>query len=387
MQHGTPRIALVGGIYGKSEEYRQRFRITPETTLEAGLRAEGASVSVFSHHSAIEGDFDVIHVHHLSWGTMRAAMDRSRAAFVFTAHNGQDMAGTLSRARRWAMAFAIRRADGIVALSDFEASFLRSHYDTAGAIASTIPNGIDADHYTMARGNGAGRCGRWKLLYVGQLVPLKRVDLLLRAVAKVQLTTGFSIDLNLVYQNDKLEGELRQLARQLGIETNVSFLGTKIPTELCALYNRADLFVLPSASEALPSVVSEAMMTGTPVIATDTGGVRGQLGGFGRLVPPNDLGSLVHAIEDVLLHYEEVHAASFKMSAYARTMFSRSAMIAKHLDLYARVMEREAKRRHRHALSSANLVVQKLMSVHASRSTPSALKSSPQKEYTCPPVP
>lgn len=357
------RIALVGGIYGKPQEYRDRFRITPETTLEAGLRAAGAEVSIFDHYTEVEGDFDVIHVHHLSWGAVRAAVQRSAAGFVFTAHNGEDIAGTLSRVRRTAMAFAIKRADGVVALSELEAAFLRSNYDTAGAVTRTIPNGIDLDNYRMDRTNSAGRDTRWELLYVGQLIPWKRVDLLLRAVAKVRLP----ITLNLVYQNAELEPELKQLAQQLHIEEHVHFLGMKNPAELCALYNHADLFVLPSESEALPSVLTEAMLTGTPIVATETGGVRGQLGGFGRLVPPSDLQSLAHGIEDALLNYAEMNPASLKMSEYARNTFSRTAMIGKHLELYARVLERGRKRRQRPAFRVMNLVVEKLLSAYVRR--------------------
>lgn len=351
------RVALVGGIYGKPAAYRQSFRITPETTLEGGLREAGVHVFTFNHYAQAKGNYDILHVHHLSWGTLRAAVDQSSAAFVFTPHNGQDMAGTLSRSRRCAMGFAIRRADAVVSLSQRESQFLTTRYDTAGALTPIIPNGIDADQYICMRTNGAGLGGDWRLLYVGQLDPMKRVDLLLHAVARLDLP----IVLNLVYQNANLEEELRALAEQLGIAARVHFLGIKNPTELCQLYNDADLFVLPSASEALPSVVTEAMLTGTPVIATDTGGVRTQLAGFGRLVVPNDLDGLTRSISEALSAYPDTCARAVEMSLYARQTFSRVTMIRSHLQLYESLLDGGLRRRQQVALRPSNLLLRGAM--------------------------
>lgn len=351
------RVALVGGIYGKPAAYRQNFRITPETTLEAGLREAGVHVSTFNHYAQVEGGYDILHVHHLSWGTLRAAIDRSKAAFVFTPHDGKVMAGTLSRGRRRAMGFAVRRADAVVLLSQRESAFFTNQYDTAGALTPIIPNGIKADQYTYSRTNRAGQSGAWQLLYVGQLDPMKRVDLLLRAVAQV----GLPIDLKLVYQNAKLELELRALAEELGIASRVRFLGIRNPAELCGLYNDADLFVLPSASEALPSVVTEAMLTGTPVIATDTGGVRAQLAGFGRLVTSNDLDGLTLSIQQALSNYGETCARAGEMSLYAHKTFSRAAMIESHLQLYTSLLHGGMRRRQHAALRPSNLVLRGAM--------------------------
>jgi glycosyltransferase involved in cell wall biosynthesis len=111
------------------------------------------------------------------------------------------------------------------------------------------------------------------------------------------------------------------------------------------LYQRADAFVLPSAGEALPSVVTEAMLCGTPVIATDVGGVREQLHGYGLCVPPGRPDELAAAITCVLDHYEQFAAQSESASAYAKQQFAIETMVDRHLELYADLLEKKGPRR------------------------------------------
>jgi glycosyltransferase involved in cell wall biosynthesis len=105
--------------------------------------------------------------------------------------------------------------------------------------------------------------------------------------------------------------------------------------------------VLPSAADALPSVVTEAMLCGTPVIATDVGGVREQLAGYGMCVSPGRPDELAHAIAYMLDHYDEFATQSESASAYAKAKFSIESMVDRHLELYANLLERKgARRRH-----------------------------------------
>jgi glycosyltransferase involved in cell wall biosynthesis len=336
------KVALVGGIYGKSAAYRQGHRIAPETTLEDGLRLRGIEVSTFSHFSPIDcSSFDIAHVHHLSWGAIRVATDLSQCAFVFTAHNPQYMSEELLFYHRRAMEFVFRRADSLVALSSMERTFQERRYKDACGISMVIANGVPSDVYRMQRTNSKGLASPWRLLYVGQLNSVKRVDVLLQAVARVP----FPVSVTLAYQNAELEMPLRALASQLGISEVVHFAGQKNPEELCRLYNESDLFVLPSSGEALPTVVSEAMLCGTPIIATDVGGVREQLAGFGTVVSPNNPDELASAIVEAVAHYDRFESQVGQMSAYAQRTFSVDAMVEKHIDLYRRLSVPAIRRR------------------------------------------
>ena len=192
------RIALVGGIYGKDGEFRQKLQVTPETVLEKGLRDRGHQVATYGHYASVETKrFEVVHVHHLGYGAVRAALDDSDAAFAYTSHDPFAMVRRLNSFRRRAARFVMSRADAVIALSATEADFQKQNYPLAGALHQVIPNGIDAATYHYGRKNSGARNPPWQLLYVGQLTEQKNVDVLLRAVALLRQ----SAELKLVYHN------------------------------------------------------------------------------------------------------------------------------------------------------------------------------------------
>jgi glycosyltransferase involved in cell wall biosynthesis len=255
--------------------------------------------------------------------------------FVFTGHDGQALCGSeRNPLRRWALRHVLRRCDAAVALSQVEADFLRAQ--APGTRVEVIPNGIPATFDV-----GEVERPRSGLLYVGQLLPLKRVDVLLKAVALLRFRRATS--LSLVYHNAQLEPALRRLAAGLGIADAVAFLGAKTPAELATLYADAEAVVLPSRAECLPSVVSEALLAGTPVVATRVGGIPEQLGGFGELVAPGDARALAAAIERVL---SAPPSAERRRAAreHVRRAYSPAQMVEGHLRLYRSLASGERRR-------------------------------------------
>ena len=236
------------------------------------------------------------------------------------------------------------------ALSAAELGSDSAAYNLRGAIHRTIFNGIDSRVYSFAPKPPEISCP-WSILCVAHLTPLKGHETLLRAL--VQLPIEF--ELNLVYQGETLLGELRRLAAELGIADRVNFLGPKNPNELRHLYQQANVFVLGSFGEALPSVVSEAMLCGTPVVATDVGGVREQLGADGIVVPPRDIEALAAGIRQVIADYPAWIGRAEEISNRARERFSINAMLHRHLELYREVIERGTCVRRSVAALPANL--------------------------------
>ena len=104
---------------------------------------------------------------------------------------------------------------------------------------------------------------------------------------------------------------LRKLVRRLGVEKNVVALPSLSAEQVSEELKRAELFVLPSLGENSPNSLGEAMLVGTPAIATCVGGVPSILkdGVEGRLVPPSDPFALAGAIRRWFLHPEEAEAS------------------------------------------------------------------------------
>jgi glycosyltransferase involved in cell wall biosynthesis len=325
---GQMRICLIGGIFGKSAQYRAAVQQTPETVLELGLRARGHSVSTLSHFDAIDVfAYDVIHVHHLSFGALMAATAEPRPPLVFTSHAFCRMPW----ARRAAYSYVLSNSDASVVLSDAHEAWERSYFPLARATRYVIPNGVDEKVFAHRQAVPPKPGAPWRVLYVGQLIELKRVDLLLQALALLEPDVHVALDL--VYHVDTEEENLRRAAQRLDLNS-VRFMGARAPDELAVLYANAHLLVLPSTAEALPTVIAEALLIGRPVVATDVGGVKEQVGDFGKVIPPGDPQTIASAITEVVRGYDRLVPQSQRVSQDAAQRYSVRAMLDAHEDVY-----------------------------------------------------
>lgn len=332
------RVCLVGGIFDRPEAVRARQLITPETVLLDGFRKAGVEVHAVGHAGFQPSDhYDIIHVHHFGKAALKMASSNVRARAVFTGHNGLIPTGwERSRLRRYAFQYVVDRAEAYVALSHAEARYYAG-VTNAGKIR-TIPNGIPADVFRATeKVRKRADKERSDVLYVGQLIDWKGVNFLLDAVQRLRKQRD--VHLRVVYHNAQLEAELRQQATNLGIAEHVEFVGIRGPSELAEEYHQADLLVLPSFADCLPSVVTEALLCGTPVVAGGVCGVPEQIGPYGLAVPPGDSVALASAMETILADRPRWQGMAAEMRAYAADAFRPETMVASHLELYREMLE------------------------------------------------
>lgn len=113
-----------------------------------------------------------------------------------------------------------------------------------------------------------------RLLYVGRIVPLKRIHLAIEAV-KTLKENGFpqtELDIIGPVSSEVYLETLKQQVRDSDLKENVFFLGHKEHAELPPYFQKADLFTLPSDKETFGMVMIEAMASGTPVAGIDCPG-------------------------------------------------------------------------------------------------------------------
>lgn len=133
---------------------------------------------------------------------------------------------------------------------------------------------------------------------VARLVPIKEVELFLRAVAEVSRTR--TDVLAVVVGDGPLRADLEAVAVRLGIDRRVHFLGWR--ADLPAIYADLDVFVLSSRNEGTPVAILEALTAGVPVVATSVGGVPDVVrhGETGLLVRSGDAEALARAMRELI---------------------------------------------------------------------------------------
>lgn len=155
-----------------------------------------------------------------------------------------------------------------------------------------LPDGLRAESRAHL---GIGE-GEILLVFVGRIVPIKRLGLLLEALAEAREADP-RLRLALVGdggERPQLEGR----AAELGIAGDVLFLGYR--RELRPVFAAADLAVLSSDNEGTPVSLIEAAAAGLPAVATDVGGVREVVGeDTGILTPQGDAAALANAIVEM----------------------------------------------------------------------------------------
>lgn len=189
-------------------------------------------------------------------------------------------------------AWVARRADTVRAVSQLQRTQLQEKFGLSPARIEVVPYRVDTNIFFPARGNGdAGR--PFSVMMACSLVHRKRVDVLLRALPllpdRVEAT---------IAGGGELDGELRQLARQLNVAERVNFAGQLTRDELADLMRRCDAFALLSESEAMPRALLEAMASGLAIVTTHVGVVDDLIedGVTGLFVPLDDVEATARAI-------------------------------------------------------------------------------------------
>jgi 1,2-diacylglycerol 3-alpha-glucosyltransferase len=149
-----------------------------------------------------------------------------------------------------------------------------------------VPSGIDVARFGAGRRDEGFRArvgmrrGERLALFVGRLAKEKNLELLLRALARVDDS------LKLVIAGDgPVRHELERRARDLGVAKRTHFLGAVARAELPHVYASADAFVMPSTTETQGLVLVEALAAGAYIIAADAPQNRDVLGDAGCIVP------------------------------------------------------------------------------------------------------
>ncbi len=149
------------------------------------------------------------------------------------------------------------------------------------------------------------------LLWVGRMVDVKRLDVLINAVAVLR-DGGRDFVLCLVGDGPQ-RGMIETQVNEQALTDHVVFAGAVSPDSLGDWYRTADATILSSESEGLPNVLRESLACGTPFVSTNIGSIAEIADEqYAILVPPNDAHALAHGIDEVLDGSHRAHAREYR---------------------------------------------------------------------------
>ncbi len=323
------------------EVLAHRGTMVEETATIGGKLAAASMVLAMARpirRKIRRGTVDVVHAHWwIPGGTAAWLAHRRRTCpYVVTLH-GTDvrMLGHSDLVRSVARRI-LRKAAAVTAVSSYLA-------ETAGAALGFSPNSImvqpmPADLVRFKRKSRGGE----GVVTVGRLVPQKRIDVILEAVARLQ-RQGRTIPLTIIGEG-VLREALEEHAARLGIAGTTRFLGEVEPTALAGAIGDADVFAFTAQEEGLGLAAAEAFMLGIPVVATEGGGGVKDIvptAGAGRVVPEADPEALARGIGE-LLDDANARGSAVEAGERLRERFDPALVAERFEDLYLRVSAKRA---------------------------------------------
>jgi D-inositol-3-phosphate glycosyltransferase len=251
----------------------------------------------------------------------------------------------------------LRNADMVIAATQAELAQLQWLYEVKTDHVRVIPPGVNLGWFNPipvdeAREFIDAPLDKRMLLFVGRIEPLKGIDTLLRALARLKdlgVMEKYGLCLSVIGGDASVSesqmthemARLNKLRRELGLKEIVTFLGNKDQATLPYYYSAADIVVVPSHYESFGMVALEAMACGTPVVASQVGGLAYliQNGETGFHVPDQDPVALSDQLLAILDDEGLYRRMRIQAAEYAKG-FSWQIIAEQIVDLYNEVISK-----------------------------------------------
>ena len=243
---------------------------------------------------------EILHTHSAKAGILgRWAGAMARVPYLVHTPHGHLLYGYVGRLKSWLYLMA-ERATGplthrLVAVTEGERRESVAHGIGRPEQWCVIPGGVDLAGLGEWPAPGGREGAPLRIGVVARLEPVKGVDLLVRAAARLRKRRGsFHI---LVWGEGSQRGELERLAAREGVADRFEFVGCR--QEVATFLRSLDLYVQPSRNEAMGRALVMAHALGLPVVATRVCGIPDVVrdGETGHLVAPDDPEALAVALE------------------------------------------------------------------------------------------
>lgn len=230
------------------------------------LNAIGKCSFSILYHRVLRGKKpDIIHAHFAEQGYYAAGIaERYQIPFVITEHSSHMAKKQISRSLLKTAKKAYHSADQVVAVGNALADNIELN---TGFACEVIPNIVDVNQFVIKKQRDDGQ---FKFISVGRLIPLKQMDILIDAFAKVKCSCPqATLD---IFGDGEEKEKLQKKIEQSSLVDSVVLHGAVMREDIANALAQSDCFVLLSKSETFGVAFIEAMAAGLPVIGLKCGG-------------------------------------------------------------------------------------------------------------------
>lgn len=277
---------------------------------------------------------DIIHAQHI-WVLPSIAVNYN-IPVVITSH-GTDIMGYEATDRYDSYGnLAIEKCKKIITISQNNNEMVLKKFPQAKEKVELIKSGYDENIFFrgkynkkhVLKKNGISKEYKYIVSYTGRITYLKGVDTLIDAASKYETKDILTI---LSGNGDMLE-ELKNKTKEMGLK-NVVFLGHQSQDVLREIYNISDVSLVPSRKEGFGLVALEALACGTPVIASNIGGIPDVVTNeVGILIEPNNSDSLASNVIKIL--NKDIVFDRELLSKYAQNNYTQYVFLKRLEKLY-----------------------------------------------------
>jgi D-inositol-3-phosphate glycosyltransferase len=301
--------------------------------------------------------YDLIHSHYWMSGLAAESLSNAwRVPFVNMFHTLGEMKNRIARSEEEREGSyridgekrVIANADRIIAATQAEQTQLQFLYKADRRKITIIPPGVDTSHFypipmDEARQYIGADADKKLVLFVGRIEPLKGLETLIRAIAWHRTFSPGQVTLAIIGGDPDVSPQemtaemarIQQLCDDLCMGRMVVFLGKRAQDTLPYYYSAADVLVMPSHYESFGMVALEAMACGTPVIASQVGGLAFLIkdGETGFHVPDQDPKALCEKLMILLSDPQQRERMGLRAAEYARA-YAWSNIAGQILEVY-----------------------------------------------------
>lgn len=310
-------VHVITSNYPKSKKYEEIDGITIERNNIIMRPLRNPISQGFFNIKELSKKFDLIQIHNLyAFSSILAAYYKNKFNYplIFTDHGKlvfghwyndlfvQMYSKTMARK-------VLENSDFITVLSESQREYLSSLNPNISNKIKVIPNAIDLELFKELdkNSNKINKDESFKFLYVGQMIKRKGINWLLKAL-KIAVKSNENMKLILVGEGVHTD-YFKKLVNDLNLNQYVEFKGRiDDKNKLANIYKNADVFVLPSLSEGLPTVNLEALYFGLPLISTNIASIKEHFSEIASLVPPRDSKKLAETMVN-LSSYDKLKKA------------------------------------------------------------------------------